>query len=316
VRRDYDQLCSEVEYILRKRLTEHGIYTAAILSRAKALDSFLEKIQRKNYAEPLSEISDLAGARVVCLYRSDIDRVSEVIRSEFDVVEEIDKLRDLGVDQFGYGARHFVVRLGNATTGARYDDLKTLLCEVQVRSVVQDAWAIIQHHMVYKKEAEIPKPLQRKMNSLAGLFETVDDQFDRIREEREAYLETMRETVAEPNAFLENELNLDSFKEYLQWRFPDQPVEAWDGQMRLAFDGLTAAGFHKLSEVHSAIIKTEAAREAVKAETGRLIRLAPDGRRPAALEAALALVLSVPHGTKYIGFEEPWEAAINKHRAG
>ena len=35
VRRDYEQLCVEVEYILRKRIGERGIETAAITSRAK-----------------------------------------------------------------------------------------------------------------------------------------------------------------------------------------------------------------------------------------------------------------------------------------
>jgi ppGpp synthetase/RelA/SpoT-type nucleotidyltranferase len=312
-RGDYEQLCSEVEYILRKRLAERGIHTAAILSRAKALASFLEKMQRKSYSDPLDKISDLAGARVVCLYRSDIDRVSEVIRSEFHVVEEIDKLRELGVAQFGYGARHFVVGLGSATSGARYDDLKALRCEVQVRTVVQDAWAIIQHHMVYKKEDEVPKPLQRKMNSLAGLFEAVDDSFESIREEREAYLHTMRKTEAEPNAFLENELNLDSFKAYLLWRFPNRTVESWDGQMRVAFNGFTAAGFHKLSDVDSTIITTERAREAVKAE---VLGSTVDREVVSAFEAALAVRLAKHDLRPYPPFPPEWEPAIDKHRVG
>jgi putative GTP pyrophosphokinase len=149
------------------------------------------------------------------LYRSDIAKVADIIRAEFVVAEDVDKLDELGVDQFGYGARHFIVRLGKTSSGARYDDLKQLPCEVQVRTVVQDSWAIIQHHMVYKRESQVPTQLQRKLNSLAGLFETVDDQFERIREEREAYLVEMRGST-EASTFLENEPNLDSFKEYLK----------------------------------------------------------------------------------------------------
>jgi ppGpp synthetase/RelA/SpoT-type nucleotidyltranferase len=60
----------------------------------------------------------------------------------------------------------------------RYDDLKKLVCEIQVRTVLQDAWAIIDHHLSYKQESDVPKILRRKLNSLAGLVETAHDQFD------------------------------------------------------------------------------------------------------------------------------------------
>jgi ppGpp synthetase/RelA/SpoT-type nucleotidyltranferase len=82
---------------------------------------------------------------------------------------------------------------------------------MQVRTVVQDAWAIIQHHLVYKRESQVPSHLQRKLNSMAGLLETADDQFESIRREREAYIAEVRESLAKPALFLENELNLDSF---------------------------------------------------------------------------------------------------------
>jgi putative GTP pyrophosphokinase len=236
-RRDNEQLCAEVEYILRKKMAEHKIETSAVTSRAKTLNSFLEKLQRKHYEMPFEQITDLAGTRVVCLYRSDIAKVAEIVRSDFDVIEDVDKLGELGADHFGYGARHFLVRLGRDSSGARYDDLKQFVCEIQVRTVVQDAWAIIQHHLVYKRESEVPTHLQRKLNSLAGLFETVDDQFESIRRERETYITEVRETRAKPARFLENELNLDSFKEYLSVKFPGCPLEKYDGQARIALDG-------------------------------------------------------------------------------
>jgi putative GTP pyrophosphokinase len=132
VRRDYEQLCAEVQYILRKRITERAIETSVITSRAKTLTSFLEKLQRKQYDSPFDELTGLAGVCVVCLYRSDIAKVAEIIRSEFAIAEDVDKLDELRVDQFGYGARHFIVRLGKTSSGARYDDLKQLSCEVQV----------------------------------------------------------------------------------------------------------------------------------------------------------------------------------------
>jgi len=316
VRGDYEQLCTEVEYILRKKIAERKIETAAITSRAKTLNSFLEKLQRKHYSNPFTEITDLAGVRVVCLYRSDVDSVAEAIRSNFEVVEETDKTRELALDQFGYSARHFIVRLGKASSGARYDDLKALTCEIQVRTVVQDAWAIIQHHMVYKRESQAPPQVQRKLNSLAGLFETADDQFERIRQERETYLAEVRESAAQPVAFLENELNLDTFREYLKGSFPERGAEAWEGQSRLVLDGLIAAGFKTLRDVDTAIKETAASRRDVVAKLGKEIKRCPDGTLPANLDAALAVALKAKEWKKLIPFGEDWIRIIDKARRG
>ncbi len=313
VRRDYEQLCAEVEYILRKRVGENGIETASISSRAKTLDSFLEKLQRKQYDKPFDELTDLAGARAVCLYQSDIPQVAKIIHSEFVVVEEVDKLNELAVDQFGYGARHFIVRLGRSSSGARYDDLKQLVCEIQVRTVVQDAWAIIQHHMIYKRESQVPTQLQRKLNSLAGLFETVDDQFERIRGERDAYLATIRDSASTPSAFLENELNLDSFKEYLTWAFPGRATEKWDGQARMVLDGLKGAGHKTLGDVDRIVKKTETKRKSLLSEFDEAKTKAEDGTVVANIEPALALALTSAQWKKLIPWGD-WEERIQEFR--
>ncbi len=302
IRPDYEQLCGEVAYILRKRLATRGVETASITSRAKTLESVLEKVQRKLYTDPLEELTDLAGVRVVCLYGSELEKVAEVIRTEFTVLEDVDKLDELGVDHFGYGARHFVVRLGLNSSGARYDDLKHLPCEVQVRTVVQDAWAIIQHHMVYKRDSQVPTQLQRKLNSLAGLFETVDDQFERIREEREAYVAGVRESVGKPAEFLNNELNLDSLKEYLRWKFPQRAVENWDGQIRVLLDPLLSAGYERLADVNEIVERTADARARLTEELGSFHLETNDGSVASNVEVAYSLELSDPGSELLI----PW----------
>ena len=53
-RPDYEQLCTEIAYILRKQLDAKGIETSAVLWRAKTLNSFLEKLVRKSYVDPLA----------------------------------------------------------------------------------------------------------------------------------------------------------------------------------------------------------------------------------------------------------------------
>ena len=157
------------------------------------------------------------------MYIDDLIKVENVISEHFEIIEKIDKLTDKAPDQFGYGAVHFVVKLGKTSSGARYDDLKNLVCEIQIRTVLQDAWAIIDHHLVYKNESNIPSVLRKKLNLLAGNFESADDEFKRIRNEREEYLIEIEQSQNSSEKFLDNELNLDSFVRYAQWKFPDLP---------------------------------------------------------------------------------------------
>jgi putative GTP pyrophosphokinase len=252
-RNDYEQLCSEISYILKKRHNSE-IEFSTISSRVKTLNSFLEKIERKSYKDPLTEISDFAGVRVVYLYQKDLERIETEINSEFNVIERIDKLNEKGTDKFGYGAIHFIVQIGKKSTGARYEDLKKLKCEIQVRTVMQDAWAIIDHHLVYKYESEIPTNLQRKMNSLAGLFETADNQFDSIRIERENYLKKIEDSIGTVN-FLNNEVNLDTFQSYLKWKFPILKSAFFEEQTMIIFNGISTLNFKTLKELDNIIDK-------------------------------------------------------------
>ena len=221
---DYEKLCAEVAYILNRELGKAEIEFSTITYRAKSLNSFLEKIQRKSYRDPISEITDFAGVRVVCLYVDDLKKLEKIIGESFEIVEKIDKLNDKKNDRFGYGAIHFIVRLGKNASGARYDDLKNLVCEIQTRTVLQDAWAIIDHHLVYKNESNIPTVLRSRLNLLAGNFQSADQKFGDIRAEREEYLKKVEDSEMDSEKFLGNELNLDSFVRYAQWKFPELPA--------------------------------------------------------------------------------------------
>lgn len=289
-RPDYDQLCNEIAYILKKRLAEQKIEFASITNRAKTLNSFLEKIQRKAYGEPLDEITDFAGVRVVSLYVDDLPKIEETIRSEFEVVEKVDKLGDKNVDQFGYGAVHFIVRLGDSTSGARYDDLKNLKCEIQTRTVLQDAWAIIQHHLVYKNESDVPQILQRKLNGLAGLFETADDQFQSIFNQRNKYVDSVRESTKKPTEFLETKVDVDSLTEFLRWKFPGTPVQKYEWTVGMISEDMDRRRYRNLGKLDEAIEMTKAQRNKLGALCDDRIKL--DGVVPSAVELAFALGLT------------------------
>jgi hypothetical protein len=137
------------------------------------------------------------------------------------VLERLDKLKELDPDRFGYGALHFIALLGPQNSGVRYDPLKQIRFEIQVRTVLQDAWSTIEHHLAYKSATGIPDHLRRKLGCMAGLLETADDQFDRIRDLRNEYVESL-EDKARNNSddFLSQPANQDTLEAYLNWKFP------------------------------------------------------------------------------------------------
>lgn len=248
---DFTLLCQEIAYILKKELINENIDFSAVTHRAKTLKSFIEKIQRKSYKNPFKEITDFSGVRIVFLYVKDYPLIEKLIRKNFQVVEKVDKLNEKDVDQFGYGAIHFIVKLGKAHKGARYDDLKDLVCEIQVRTILQDAWAIVDHHLIYKNEEDVPQHLRRKLNSLAGLFETADDQFQRIKEERLEYIEDIKEISKSPKEFLDISLNLDSFKEFLEWKYPStsMKISSFDNQAKIIFEDIDKRRYKVLRDL-------------------------------------------------------------------
>jgi putative GTP pyrophosphokinase len=253
-REDYEQLCAEIAYILKKRLIEENVEYSTVSNRAKSLKSFLGKISRKNYSDPIKDITDFAGVRVVYLYQHDLAAIEAIIKKEFSIIERVDKLNEKGTDKFGYGAIHFIVKIGKNSSGARYDSLKNLVCEIQVRTVLQDAWAIIDHHLAYKSESDVPSNLQRKLNSLAGLFETADNQFESIRQERSKYLKVVAKS-ANTDAFLDNELNLDTFEAYLKWKFPEYETKYFERQVSIVFNQISKAGLNSLKALDKIVEK-------------------------------------------------------------
>ena len=254
----YVNLCEEVAYILRKRLKQKRIQVATVTSRAKSIHSFCEKITRKSYDDPLTEMTDLAGVRIVYLYKNDKPAIDNLIEQEFEVIEKVDKMEEKEADRFGYGALHYLVHLGTASSGARYEDLRKLTCEIQAGTVLQDAWAIIAHHLSYKQESAVPKSLRRKLNSLSGLFETADDQFDRLREEREAYVTGIMAKVSNKEQFLRRDIDLDILTQYLSTRFPDRGEVESQTASELLGD-LQEAGYNRLAQLDEALTRSEKA---------------------------------------------------------
>lgn len=150
-------------------------------------------------AEPYTirdHVTDLIGLRVVCLYEDDIEKVRACLSEHFEVVDITDKIAQLEKTEgsFGYKGLHLDLRL-NADRKilpeyAVYGDFRF---EVQIRTIIQDSWSVLDHKIKYKKS--IPNPLKRRINTLAALFELADREFREIREA--TIIEMEKEEVSE-----------------------------------------------------------------------------------------------------------------------
>ena len=183
----YETYAKRLETLLVELLQVEGVRVHFIESRAKTPESFKEKISRpgKAYNDPLHQLPDLVGVRVVLYYQDDIIKVGDLIRQEFEVLEEehSHQAERYSPDQFGYLSVHYVVQLNNARASlSEWKAVASFKAEIQVRTVLQHSWAAVSHALQYKREGDVPIALRRKLFRLAGLFELADEEFMEIRD--------------------------------------------------------------------------------------------------------------------------------------
>lgn len=274
MRGQYQNLTREVLFTLRRALEGKAVEVAQITDRVKSVESLKEKLSRKRYDSPREEVTDLAGVRVVCLFQPDVEAVAMVIDRVFDVIHTEDKREVLGSDRMGYQGIHKIVRLDRSFRGARYDDLAQLVCEVQVRTVVQDAWATISHNLVYKSEASTPALIQRSINNVASLLEIAQEVFDSVRERRRQYRAEIEQKSHEPVGFLAQPVNHDTLVEYSLWKFPELlPSER---VTQLILRDFNPQRYPSLAEIDAAVNRAKRAVDAYAMENPQVFKYGTD----------------------------------------
>ncbi|HEA18588.1 MAG TPA: hypothetical protein ENH88_19510 [Pseudoalteromonas prydzensis] len=261
----YKRLSEEVDYILTNTLSINEVEVASISSRSKSIESFCEKIYRKSYKDSFKSITDFAAARVVFLYEKDRASIETKIEQSFDIIEKVNKVQLDDIERFGYGALHYIVKLKANYVGERYNDIRDLRCEIQVRTILQDAWALVAHHLSYKQESDVPKHLRRKLNALSGLFETADDQFQHIRDAREDYQQKLKGAIDDSdNIVMTQEIEIDSLIAFLKWKHPDRVLDETLELSELVAE-IKFCGVNTLQQLQVILNKTEKACQAFEA---------------------------------------------------
>ena len=212
----YEGLAEEVEALLRKLTKAASIRCHSIASRTKSVESLAEKVVRPGKAyTKLDDITDLAGIRVITFFADDVDRVSTLIDKEFrvDAGRSIDK-RVHEPTQFGYSSLHKVCGISDERARlAEFGSCRGLMCEIQVRSILQHAWAEIEHDLGYKSADSVPTPARRRFSRLAAILDMADDELAGLRAQLVDYAGAAERTVDQKEAL---EINNDSLEAFIR----------------------------------------------------------------------------------------------------
>lgn len=186
----YEALARKVASIIEEILKPKGINYHSISKRAKPLDSYKEKASKGEYKEPRSEIMDMAGIRVITYTNSDAKRVFEIIENTFEIDPQhsIDKGEELGVDKVGYRSIHCVGCLGKERVKLPENKIfKNKRFEIQIRTILQHAWAEFEHDRNYKFSGVLPKDMRRRLTIISGNLELIDREFDSLSKSIDDY---------------------------------------------------------------------------------------------------------------------------------
>jgi ppGpp synthetase/RelA/SpoT-type nucleotidyltranferase len=257
----YANLALVVKRILEESLRRRGISVHSVEARAKDPSSLGRKAAQPSdadplkpkYPDPLREITDLAGVRVITYFPSTLADIHRVLTEEFRIVERSDKGAELVQEErFGYQSIHYLVTLTPQRARLpEYEPFAESSAEIQVRTILQHAWAEIEHDIQYKSAAVIPAEIHRRFMSLAGMLEMADREFQAIQDADKRLTEEARARV-KGGQLGKVEITPDALKAFLDKRLgPDGRISefSYDWSARV----LKKVGFRTLEQIDKCI---------------------------------------------------------------
>jgi ppGpp synthetase/RelA/SpoT-type nucleotidyltranferase len=209
-RRQYEGFADALRVLLAQLADDAKVAVDSVTGRAKDSASLTKKLKNPKYVR-LNDITDLCGLRIVTRHAEDVHVLVGLLKEEFEVLEHVVH-GAASPESFGYSSEHLILRVDYRRGQLReWKAYKGLAAEVQVRSILQHAWASISHGLDYKSEGEAPVDLRRQLFRIAALLETSDELFDSFRRDM---LQTRGnyETLVSRNEWEVLPLNLDSFR--------------------------------------------------------------------------------------------------------
>ncbi len=182
--------------ILKDIIRDNEFFVMDVAHRTKEIDSLKDKIERKGgkYAS-LMDVKDLCGFRIICYFSDTVDKIAKALEEVFvfDRENSIDKRATLQSTQFGYLSLHCICSLPKKDIYP--EEMWGVPFEIQIRTVLQHAWAEIEHDLGYKSDFGVPKAIRRNFSRVASLLEIADREFLAIRDDSNEYTKQIRERI-------------------------------------------------------------------------------------------------------------------------
>lgn len=189
---------------IEELLGDAGVTYDRVSARVKTWQSMKAKAKKVRpdgslaYPDPWRDIHDLMGVRITVFHSTEIPVALDALSESFAVHRSVDKAAETRIaGGFGYGSHHLILQVTEETEDLV--DYVGLVFEVQVRTVLQHAWAEFEHDVRYKQgSAPLDAQVDRAFTLAAGLIELADQQFDQIAalKESDGVAETAGSDVA------------------------------------------------------------------------------------------------------------------------
>jgi len=119
----YEAFSSKLANVLEECLSEHDITVHSVTHRAKDAESFQRKAAQLSpdnptlpkYRNPMEDITDKAGVRIITYFRSTLNSVSQILAEQFEIVEKIAKISS-EPDRLGYQSDHYLIKYSEDRT--------------------------------------------------------------------------------------------------------------------------------------------------------------------------------------------------------
>lgn len=127
-----------------------------ISTRPKSVERFVDKANavtrdgKPKYDDPLHQIQDQIGARIITFYKDDVQRISHEVQRYFHAIESKNVVPE-DEWKFGYFGNHHVLMLQKDLVDPAFDnDLVPYCFELQIKTLFQHAWSEANHDLGYK----------------------------------------------------------------------------------------------------------------------------------------------------------------------
>jgi len=259
---NYKYYHSALVFFMEQISAIKGVETVS--GRVKDYDECITKFKRKylptinanNTSYKIYDyLSDFIGIRAICYYLEDVNAIRASLKTFFYEVDSSNKtmLLEKTENKFGYKSLHLDLSLRkNGSIKTAKSKYFKLHFELQIRTVIQDAWSVLDHKIKYKKS--IPLNLKRRINRLSALFEIADDEFLHIKEDISLEEKRINDRIKK-GAVVENTKPLDVFgflfiayKHFPNYNFVEFKVDGFVLELRSVHDVLTESVLNEALE--------------------------------------------------------------------